>query len=350
MSGYISEFGYYGNSSIEFIEVALPTGTGSGEHSIVIYDGSGNVQSTFPLGTSTGTMSQQDVYVVDQSTPGFSTGSSMGNLNPDSAIALVDGDGNVVQFVSYWDNTVTAQNGPAAGQTSDDVGSSGYGQSMETSDGGDTYQSQASPNSGRIPSCYAPGTLISTTDGPKAVEQIKPGDILHCARGGFSTVRWVWSGDQPLDDLDLQQMPVLIQKGALGDDIPSADLIVSGQHRMAVGLNGQLNDAFCAPYLVPAKALVDLPRIRFLAGQRSITWRHFVCDEHCVVFANGTASESMLLGPQVIKSLNHFQKRRLSAVMGQPVTAQSRFKMSLPCLSVGETKRLFIKDSHPIAA
>ena len=151
MAGYISEFQYYGNSSEEFIEVALPTGTDPSGYGVTIYMADGTVYTSFPLGSSVGTMAGHDVYVIDQSTPGFSTGDSMGNMYPDDALALTDGGGTVVQFISYWSNTVTATEGPAVGATSTDVGTTDPGQSLQSDDGGASYFVQSSPNSGSIP-------------------------------------------------------------------------------------------------------------------------------------------------------------------------------------------------------
>lgn len=350
MPAYISEFSYYGDSSSEFIEIALPESTDPSGYSLVIYDNAGNAVSSFALDTASSTMSGHDVYVIDDSSPGFATADETGNFYPDDALALVDSDGNVVQFLSYWGNTVTVTDGPAAGMTSTDVGSSDFGDSMQSDDGGATYYAQSTTNAGTIPACYAPGTLISTCDGVAPVENLRAGDKVRTANGGTATIRWVWSGTQPLDDLEPHQMPVLIRKSALAANVPSQDLTVSGQHRMAAGLNGQLEAGFKTPHWVYAKALVDLPRIRFMQGKQSMRWHHFVCDEHSVVFANGTASETMMIGPEVIKSLSASQKRRLSNVLGRPVQSGTRFTMSLPCLSVGDTQRHLRKRYALVAA
>jgi hypothetical protein len=339
MPAYVSEFSYYGDSSSEFIEVALPEGTDPSGYSLVIYDSSGNVASTFALSSPSGTMSGHDVYVVDDSSPGFATSDETGNFHPGDGLALVDSDGNVVQFLSYWGETVTANDGPAAGMTSTDVGSSNFGDSMQSDDGGNSYYAQSDTNAGTIPACYAPGTLIATSDGLKAVEDLQTGDVVHTSSGGLATIKWVWSGIQPLDDLDTHQLPVLIHKSALAPNIPNQDLVVSGQHRMAVGLNGQLDTHFKSPKWVYAKSLVTLPRIRFMRCKQSITWHHFMCEEHSIVFANGAASETMLLGPQVLKSLHHRQKRHLSNILNTSVETGAHFPMALPCLSVGETRR-----------
>lgn len=343
MSGYISEFKYYGDTSQEFVEVALPQGTDPSGYMIYIYDSSGNVFASFPLGTVTDTMGGHDVYVIDAAnTAGFDDGGSdpTGNFYPNDAIALVDGDGNVVQFISYWDNTVTAVEGPATGMTSTDVGTTAEGNSLQSDYGGATYYEQSSPNSGSIPACYAPGSLIETAQGPRRIEDIRPGDLLRSTDHTYHEVRWVWSGTQPLDDVDTDQKPVLIKAGALGPNQPAQDLVVSGQHRILVGAYGQLADLFQAPVMVPAKALCHLHGVRFMAGKRKITWHHVLCDDHCVIFANGLASESLLLGGMVTASMDRSQLADLSFALGKKVTNETVAPSVLPVLTVGETKRI----------
>ena len=340
MPGYISEFQYYGNTSEEFIEVALPTGTDPSGYGVEIYDHSGSLIWSFPLGTSTQTISGYDVYVVNAGTPLFDDGEGdpTGNLYPDDGIALVDGDGNVDQFVSYWGNTVTGTEGAVSGLTSTDVGTAGAGETLQSDDRGASYYAQSSTNSGTIPACYAPGSLIATPDGMRPVEQLFAGDHVLGVEGKVHTVRWIWAGQEPLDDLETDKKPVLIRASALGADLPAQDLIVSGQHRIVVGAFGQLEDIFDRPLMVPAKALTHHPGVRFMAGKRSIIWHHFLCDEHCVVFANGVASETLLLGSAIVQPMSRCQLAELSQALRRTITSHTIDTPVLPCMTVGAAR------------
>lgn len=113
---------------------------------------------------------------------------------------------------------------------------------------------------------------------------------------GAQEIRWVRSGDHPLEQVDAEEKPVLIAAGALGDGRPTSDLVVSPQHRVLVGGHAQLQDWFRSEAFVPAKSLTNLPGIRHMKGKKTITWFHFACDRHEVVFANGCLSESLLFG------------------------------------------------------
>ena len=310
MPAYISEYSYFGFADTEFIEVAFPQGTDASGYSIVLYQSDGTMVESYSLGTVQSTTDGHDVYVVDNNTPGFNTMDGSGEIWADDAIALVDGSGNVVQFLSHEGFVVTATNGPAAGMTSTNTGSvNNMGDSMETEDRGASYQAQSSPNKGTI-SCYAPGTLIDTADGPRTVEELVQGDRVITDQGPRPIV-WVWAGEQALDCARDDQKPIQIKPGALGPNTPDRNLIVSGQHRLLLGGRGALSGRFNTETLVPAKAMTQLVGIRVMKGKRHIQWHHFALQHHALVRANGAWSESLLLGRMVIAGLDPHDRQLL---------------------------------------
>ncbi len=127
----LSEFHYDNSGSDvgEFIEVAGTAGADLTGWSIVLYNGNGGgAYNTVAL---TGTLNAEGFASVD--VPGIQNGS------PDG-IALVKPDGTVVEFISY-EGELTATDGPAAGQTSTDVGvaetsSTAVGQSLQKDSNG----------------------------------------------------------------------------------------------------------------------------------------------------------------------------------------------------------------------
>lgn len=348
MPGYISEFQYYGLSNREFIEVAVPTGTDVSAYSVVLYKSDGTIVDSFGLGDSESTIAGKDVYTIDSNTAGFNSMYGQGEMYLDDALALVDDTGAVVQFISYWNNTVNAVEGPAAGMTSVDVGTaSSFSSSLQSDDGGATYYKQWHTNKGTIPACYAPDTEIETPDGAVPIQDLRAGDWVVTENQGYQRVCWVWSGHQPLDDIALHQKPVLVSAGSLAPGVPKRDLIVSGQHRIAVGLCNQLQDAFDTPAFVPAKALVGLPGIRHMAGKKSIRWHHFLCDEHQIVFANAVASESLLLRPQSVKSLNLNQRSQLPRLLSMGLSENKFQSPALPVVGVRSARETVARWRFP---
>ncbi|PUB17563.1 ExeM/NucH family extracellular endonuclease [Yoonia sediminilitoris] len=117
LNARINEFHYdnAGSDVGEFIEVRVNAGADVSGLSVVAYNGNnGAVYRTEQVGagdqTTDGTY---DYYVINLPTNGLQNGA------PDG-LALVNGD-TVIEFLSY-EGTLTAADGPAAGQTSTDIG------------------------------------------------------------------------------------------------------------------------------------------------------------------------------------------------------------------------------------
>ena len=189
--------------------------------------------------------------------------------------------------------------------------------------------------------CYAPGTLIDTPDGPRAIETLRPGDLVLTVDHGPQPIRWVRQNDHPLAGADVEDKPVLIQAGALGAGRPLTDLIVSPQHRILVGAGGQLTQYFRAAAFAPAKALTRLGGIRHMKGKTKITWIHFACDRHEVVTANSCLSESLLPGPMVLNGLTLEERRTLMNIFKCIAKGNEALNIpaARPCLKVSQVRR-----------
>ncbi|GBQ93816.1 Hint domain-containing protein [Asaia krungthepensis] len=137
--------------------------------------------------------------------------------------------------------------------------------------------------------CYLTGTLIRTERGEIAVEDLVVGDRVAALVDGDVVMREiVWLGHRSsivrtwLED-DEAGYPVRILRNALGENVPSKDLLVTPEHAM------YLNGAF-----VPARMLVNG---RSIAYDRSIThfdYYHIETDKHSIIWADGALSESYL--------------------------------------------------------
>jgi endonuclease I len=155
---FINEFHYdnLNTDSAEAVEVIAPAGTSLAGWSVVLYNGSdGRRYATLSLTGSTSNQCAGHGTVVVQA-PGIQNG------GPDG-LALVDADGNVIQFLSY-EGSFTATDGPAAGLSSQDVGvaetsSTPVGHSLQlagSSAGGFSWQA---PSASSLGACNAGQTF-----------------------------------------------------------------------------------------------------------------------------------------------------------------------------------------------
>lgn len=141
--------------------------------------------------------------------------------------------------------------------------------------------------------CFAKGTLIETPDGPRFIETLKPGDWVNTLDMGAQEIRWIGAQTVPGKGA---MAPVHIAAGALGNIRP---LVVSQNHRMLItGPRAEL--LFGQPdVLVAAKHLVDDRDCRIVPCP-SISYYHFLFDDHQIVFAEGCPAESLYPGTQTL--------------------------------------------------
>lgn len=161
--------------------------------------------------------------------------------------------------------------------------------------------------------CFGSGTLIDTPTGPRAVETLSPGDLVTTRDHGASEVLWrsvrTLSGEELAQHPNLR--PVRIKAGALGPNRPNRDLIVSPQHRVLVASHIARRMVGSEEVLVPAIRLTGLPGITQVRAERGVTYHHFLCSQHEVVFAEGLPAESFYPGPQALKTISPVAREEL---------------------------------------
>jgi hypothetical protein len=226
-------------------------------------------------------------------------------------MGLVDDTGGVVQFLSSK-QTTTAVSGPAAGMTSTAVGDIGGSGSVVKTSMGTSYQNTRTPNAGTIV-CFAAGTMIATPEGERPAQGLQLGDMVLTLDNGPQRVCSLRRKRHVLSQGAADAIPVPIRKGALGPDRPGSDIVVSPQHRIFVGGHVQLEGRFDTECLVPAKAVVGLPGIRFARGRREITYVQFALPAHEIVRANGALAETPFVGPLVLRDPTRLRRAAAEA-------------------------------------
>lgn len=142
--------------------------------------------------------------------------------------------------------------------------------------------------------CHATGTMIDVEGGQKPIEALQIGDMVRTKDNGYQPVRWIASRTLSAADLAANPSlrPIRIKAGALGEAKPSRDLSVSGQHCIL------LDDWRCEllfgedEVLAPARALINDHSITVDHSVEEVTFYHFMCDAHEIVFSNGVETES----------------------------------------------------------
>ncbi|WP_411956752.1 Hint domain-containing protein [Paracoccus homiensis] len=150
--------------------------------------------------------------------------------------------------------------------------------------------------------CFAEGTMIQTPDGAVQVQDLAVGDTVQTHDNGAQAIRWIGRATVDLEQAPHMQ-PIRIAAGALGAGSPSADLIVSPQHRILVRSAIAQRMFGASEVLVAAKQLLELDGIELAEIGDSVSYVHFMCAEHQLVTANGALTESLFTGPEALSSV-----------------------------------------------
>lgn len=142
-----------------------------------------------------------------------------------------------------------------------------------------------SANVAYTPACYCAGTLIRTEHGERLVEALQIGDTIVTTSGALAEIRWIgvraYHGRFAAGRSYL--LPIRFRAGALADNVPRRDLLVSPKHAMLID-----------GVLVPAELLVNGSTILREHGMARVEYVHIELDHHDTIWAEGAASETFV--------------------------------------------------------
>lgn len=137
--------------------------------------------------------------------------------------------------------------------------------------------------------CFLAGTLLRTDKGDVAIEDIQVGDSLLTFETGQPVAQpVVWVGFQRAEvrpglPQDEAGWPVRVRQNAIAEGVPGKDLLVTPEH--CLYFEGQF---------VPARMLVNGESIFYDTTMRTYTYYHVETEQHAVIMADGTLTESYL--------------------------------------------------------
>lgn len=180
--------------------------------------------------------------------------------------------------------------------------------------------------------CFTPGTLIATARGWQPVELLIRGDRLVTRDNGLKRIEWAGRRDVTFDDLQDEPglSPVVIVKGALGDDYPSRDMLVSPEHRFL------RRDPWGEEVLVAARHLTFLPGIARVKAL-GVSYLHVLLAAHEVILANGVWTESFHPEDTTLKGLAGVTRREILNLFPE-IETQSAAKRFPPARRIRQSR------------
>ena len=160
--------------------------------------------------------------------------------------------------------------------------------------------------------CFTSGTMIATARGEVTIEKLKVGDKVITRDNGLQVIRWIGSRkvNAAMTLTHAHLAPVSIRKGALGNDLPERDMMVSPNHKMLVTSDQAVLHFDDNEVLVAAKHLTGLAGVRVAQNVRC-TYLHLMFDQHELVLANGAWSESFHPNVRTIAGMGNAQRLEL---------------------------------------
>ena len=185
----------------------------------------------------------------------------------------------------FWDGTSNNINSGTINQTDGIL----YSYQQPTQEQIPSILLSLDPDFTEVVLCFARGAKIRTPGGEVSVEDLREGDLVVTLDNGPQPVRWI-GATKVLARGDLT--PIRIRANALGEGLPSADLLVSPHHRMVIS-GWRAEVLFGEPeVLAAARDLVNDDTIRPASDLDEVEYFHILFDRHEIVWGNGAMSES----------------------------------------------------------
>jgi hypothetical protein len=274
----------------------------------VIFDGNAGNSGNKGPATLSGTFEEEfnsggtlvgvtNVNITDVSNSGTAYATQIGGLTAGDPNAggyaavnqiILQGGGPNYPYLAYIDLLGEEPNAVFAGDFNGNHSSeinTGYqpinGYNGTGSSGVITYE-QLIPGTDE-PVCYLRGTKLLTPAGEIAVENLSIGDTLITRFGGYQRIKWIGrqSYARPFIRHNREKLPVRITAGALGNNLPKRDLLVSPGHSMLIG-----------GMLILAKNLVNGLTITQTDAPEQIDYFQPEFETHDCVMAEGAWSET----------------------------------------------------------
>jgi hypothetical protein len=155
--------------------------------------------------------------------------------------------------------------------------------------------------------CFTEGTRISTPYGQRPIETLAIGDLVLTKDNGPRPIRWIGKRTVPAIG---KLAPIRFKAGIFDND---RDLLVSPQHRMLCNDWRSSLMFGDSEVLATAKHLINGDTVIQETGGE-VTYIHIMFDEHEIVFAENTASESFYPGDCALNAIGGEAREELFSI------------------------------------
>ena len=192
--------------------------------------------------------------------------------------------------------------------------------------------------------CFTRGAMIATPNGPRAVETLRPLEVVCTLDAGPQPILWI--GRRQVKAMG-RSAPVEIAAGVLGN---ICAVRLSPQHRLLLGGPEVRARSGQSEVLAAAKHLVDGQGIRRCPAPE-VEYFHLLLPAHSLLWVDGLIAESMLPGRVAMAALGAAGRLGLLQRLPQLLKGVEGYgPPARPCLGGATARALAGKDLRPLAA
>jgi len=162
-------------------------------------------------------------------------------------------------------------------------------------------------------------TMLETEIGLVKVRDLAVGDRVLTRDNGYQSIRWIGSLKLSSDELMRRPnlRPICIRAGALGRNIPFADLLVSPQQRMLIRSKLAYRMLGTPELLAPAKQLLQVDGVDIAADLPNAMYVFILFDRHEVIISNGAETESLYIEDDTLKALGSAAQKEIPSLLSE---------------------------------
>lgn len=188
-------------------------------------------------------------------------------------------------------------------------------------------------------SAFTHGALVTTDQGPVAVEDLDPGMQIATASGGYATLRWIGAmtliPGAPHDGGQPAKLYRVVADG-LGLGRPASDVTLGPAARLLDRSPETCRDLGSEAALAPVRAMADYETVIEITPVAPVRVYHLSFDGHHVIEVNGIEMESFHPGPDTAVNLSEEMRAQFLALFPHKSRLQDFGRMLWPRFDAGE--------------
>jgi hypothetical protein len=164
---------------------------------------------------------------------------------------------------------------------------------------------------------FGRGTIIETTQGGIAIEDLQPGDMVHTSTGEPAELIWIGSSNFVPADVGQRTPLVRIMTDSFGQSRPAQFLTVGPAARVLHTPHHLRSEAGDQMMLTPVRELLDGVNVIEVIPPTAVRLFHICLSRHAAITAGGLEFETFHPGMAATRAVSHAMRDRFLSMFPQ---------------------------------